>query len=396
MTEIIFVFGLIIFALFFGLFTIVLLLATNWIINTVGATALLACVSVGILVFYLALVNFRRSWSRAVVDLLEFSFVFVGWVISKFATAIRRLGRIIFFMSVVKSLLSQYPGGEFIQDRRDEIVERGIERIENSNKEITDSPETIIQETRNAYDVASRQLSNGEAVLGISLAGVTLLPPDFALVPYSELLSSALTGAILSVALVLVVAIRTSALDIVMIRNPTADQNKKRLALYRDWNQAVAGGTDVVKVFVIMRVMYGISDSSYDFFVDWIIERQYSGEGVGFIELIRELSVPMFIFVLAERSNLTPSEASQQQFGWDVFSWFEFGPSKSKSPPENKNPYIFDSFFNLFVNFKQEVRDAQRKIARQRAKNSDSSPEEVSKDLYGEDVFLNEEEQDEK
>lgn len=380
--------GLLLASIFFGIFPVLLVLAGNWVLETVGIAVFVACVGIAILIFYAALVWFRGSLWKALVDLLEFGLVAVGWVVSKFATAIRRLGAIVSFMSWVKGTLGLYPGRRFIENRREGIVERGIKHVERGDVEITDSREILVQETREAYDEAGRQLSNGEAVLGLSLAGVTLLPPDSPLVPYSELLSSPAVGAGLSIALVFVVAIRLSALDLVLARDPDPTANKARLAVYRDWNQAIAGGTDVVKVFLMFRVMHGISDSAYEFYIDWVFERDINGEGAGKVELIRELPRPVFAFYLAERDDMPPSEASQEMFGWDVFSPFEFGPSEEESPPEDEEPYFLESVLNPALEFKRDIRDMKRATkARQLAEERDMSPEEVSQELYGENVL---------
>jgi hypothetical protein len=180
--------GLLLASIFFGVFPVLLVLTGNWILDTVGIPIFVACVGIAILIFYAALVWFRGSLWKALIDLLEFGMVGVGWVVSKFATAIRRLGAIVSAMSWVKATLGLYPGRRFIENRREGIVERGIKHVESGDVEITDSPETLAQEAREAYDKAGRQLSNGEAVLGLSLAVVTLLPSNIALIAYSELL----------------------------------------------------------------------------------------------------------------------------------------------------------------------------------------------------------------
>ena len=322
------------------------------------------------------------------IDSLEFGLVAVGWIVSKFATAIRRLGSLVSFISYIKAILGLYPGKRFIEDRREGVVERGIDHVERGDVEVTDSRETLVQDTREAYDKAGRQLSNGEAVLGLTLAGVTLLPPKSPLVPHSELLSSPVIGAGLSIALVLVVGIRLSALDLVLVRDPDPAENKARLAVYRGWNQAIAGGTDVVKIFLMLRVMYGISDSAYEFFIDWIFERNLNGEGVGKVELVRELPKAVFAFYLAERDNITPSEASQKLFGWDVFTFFEFGPSEEESSPEDREPYILESSLGQVIGFKREFRDLIRVTkAQQLSEKRDISVEEASLELYDENVL---------
>lgn len=382
------IFGLLLASIIFGIFPVLLVLTADWALDTVGITIFVACVGIAVFIFYVALVWFRKSLWKALINLLEIGLVAVGWVISKFATAIRRLGSLVSFMSYMKGILGLYPGRRFIENRREGVVERGINHVEKGDVEITDCRETLVQETREAYDKAGRQLSNGEAVLGLTLAGVTLLPSGSTLVPYSELLSSPVVGAGLSIALVFVVAIRTSALDLVLVRDPDSTENKARLAVYRDWNQAIAGGIDVVKTFLVLRAIYGISDSAYAFYIDWVFEKDINGEGVGNVELIRELPKPIFAFYLAERDDLPPSEASQKQFGWDVFSYFEFGPSKDKSPPEKKDPYILKSSLPPVIEFKWKIHDVKR-VAKthQLAEKRNISPEEASIELYDENIL---------
>lgn len=388
MGALLFIFGLFLASIFFGTFPVLLAITGSLVLDAVGMVIFVACLGIAFLIFYAALFWFRGSLLKALVHLLEFGLVIVAWVVSKFATAIRRLGSLVSFTSWVKGTLGLYPGRNFIDNRREGIVERGIKHAERGDVEITDSPETLIQETREAYDKAGRQLSNGEAVLGLSLAVVTFMPSDIRLVPYSEVLTSPIVAAGLSIGIVFVVAIRLSALDLVLAHDPEPTESKVRLAVYRDWNQTIAGGADVVKVFVMLRVMYGISDSAYEFFIDWVFERAINGEGAGKIELIRELPKPVFCFYQAERDDISPSEASQKLFGWNVFSSFEFGPSKDKLPPENKNPYIFDSILRPVIERKHELHSVIRvEKVRQLAERRDTSPKEVSTELYGENVL---------
>jgi len=75
-------------------------------------------------------------------------------------------------------------------------------------------------------------------------------------------------------------------------------------------------------------------------------------------------------------------------FGWDVFSSFEFGPSKDESPPENEEPYILESTLHPVLEFKREIRDVKRATkVRQLAEKRDMTPEKVSQELYGENVL---------
>lgn len=313
-------------ALFFGVLPVVLALVISQLLGILGATVLVGLFAVGVTVLYAALVWFRRSLWVALVDIGALCLVTVGWCISKFATAIRKLGTIISFMAWVKAVLGHYPGKDFIKNRREDVVQRGIKYHERGEVEIEDSPETLARDTRQAYDEAGRRLSNGEAAFGLTLASVTLLPPNSPTVPYSELLSSPAVGASLSVALVLVVTLRLSALDMGLVRDPRDSEELARLAVYRDWNRTMSSGAEVVKALLMFRVMRSINDSAYDFYLDWVLEKGINREGARSIELLLELRRPMFAFHIAERESISPSEASSELYGWDVFSEFNFGP----------------------------------------------------------------------
>jgi len=380
--------GFLLGALFFGVLPVVLVLVVSQLLEILGMTVVVGLSAVGVAVLYTALVWFQRSFWKALADVGALCLVTAGWVVSKFATAIRRLGSIISFMSWVKAVLGLYLGKDFIKNRREDVVQRGIEFHERGEVEIEDSPETLARETRQAYDDAGRRLSNGEAVLGLALAGVTLLPFNSAAVPYSELLSSSAVGASLSVALVLVVTLRLSALDMVLVRDPVDSENLARLAVYRDWNKTMSSGAEVVKTLPMFQVMRSINDSAYDFYLDWVFEKDINGEGAGTIELLLELRRPMFAFHIAEREGITPSEASHELYGWDVFSQFSFGPGEGHSPPDEIPTSRFDSALLPFLRLKYEIRDIVRIVkAHQFAEREDMAPEEASRELYGKNVI---------
>jgi hypothetical protein len=284
--------------------------------------------------------------------------------------------------------LGRYPGKDFINNRREEVVQRGIKYHERGDVEIEDSPETLARDTRQAYDDAGRRLSNGEAVLGLTLVGVTLLPSNSPTVPYSELLSSPAVGASLSVALVLVVTLRLSALDMVLVRDPADSEELAQLAVYRDWNRTMSSGAEVVKTLLMFRVMRSINDSAYDFYLDWVFEKDINGEGAGTIELLLELRRPMFAFHIAEREGISPSEASNELYGWDVFSQFSFGPGEDHSPPDKISTSVFDSALLPFLRLKYEIRDTCRIVrAYKFAEKEDIAPEEASRELYNENLI---------
>jgi hypothetical protein len=340
-----------------------------------------------LLVLFIALLWFRRSVVKALIDLGALGLVTIGWLISKFATAVRRLGSIISVMSWIKGALGLYPGKEYIATLREEFVERGVQYHERGDVEIDDSAETLARETREAYNDAGRRLSNGEAALGLALAGVTLLPANVPSVPYSELLSSPAVGATLSVSLVIVVTLRLSALDMILYRDPAESEDLGRLAVYRDWNRAMMSGTEVVKTLLMFRVMRSINDAAFDFYVDWVFERNINGEGAGVLELLLELRRPIYVFNIAKRRGISPSQASRDICGWNVFSQFSFGPGADEPVPDEVLTSRLDSLLASLLVIKYELRDIQRIVrVHWLAENRDMDPEEVSKRLYGKNV----------
>lgn len=378
-------------AVFFVGFTpATLMFALYYVLQEVGAGIPLLFFVVAVSVLYAAFVWFRRSAWAALIDLMGFGLVVVGWAIAKFATAVRRLGFLFSFMSWLKGGLSRYPGEEFIKNRREDVVQQAIKHHERGNVEIEDTPEILAAKTRQAYDDAGRRLSNGEAVLGLSLAAIAFLPLDSMSIPFSAQLSSPITGGFLSIALVFVVALRLSALDMVLVREVSDSENIARLAVYKDWNETMADGTEVVKVFLMFRAMRSISESAYDFYLDWVFERTINGTGVGTLELVHELRKPMFAFQRAEREGITPSEASHEIYGWDVFSEFKFGLGRD-SPAPNEPPHSrLDEVVGTAVEIKGAIKDIWRIIyAYQFAQQNDMEPEEASKQLYGENLIPN-------
>ena len=337
---------------------------------------------------YAALVWFRRSFTKALADLGALCLVAVGWAVSKFATAIRRLGSILSFMSWIKAVLGFYPGRQFIEKRREDIIQRGVEHHNRGNIEINESPEKLAREARQEYDNAGRRLSNGEAILGIALAGVLLLPSNAPRIPFAEMLNSQIIGGVLSVSLVLVVTLRLSVLDMVLIRDPSVEEDIARLAGYREWNRTMSSGAEVVTSFLMFRAMHGINDSTYNFYLDWVFEKNVNGEGAGLIELVYELWRPIFAFHVAARDGMTPTEASHEIFGWNVFSEFSFGPGEESPVQEEKPTSRLDSVLSAVLDLKYEVRNIRRTIRVHKfAEKSDMSPEEASIKLYDENIL---------
>jgi hypothetical protein len=133
-------------ALFFGVLPVVLAFVISQLLGILGATVLVGLSAVGVTVVYAALVWFRRSLWVALVDIGALCLVAAGWGISKFATAIRKLGTIISFMAWVKAVFGLYPGKDFIKNRREDVVQRGVKSHERGEIEIEDSPETLARD----------------------------------------------------------------------------------------------------------------------------------------------------------------------------------------------------------------------------------------------------------
>jgi len=106
------------------------------------------------------------------------------------------------------------------------------------------------------------------------------------------------------------------------------------------------------------------------------------------IELLLELRRPIFAFHIAEREGTSPSEASRELYGWDVFSEFSFGPGENHSPPDKIPTSRFDSVFLPFLGIKYEIRDMVRIVrAHQFAEKENIPPEKASRALYDENVI---------
>lgn len=373
---------------FFGAFPVLLILGLYHVQGLVDTPVLLGLFLVAVIVVYAALVWFRRSFFKALVDLGALGLAAIGWAISKFATAIRRLGSVLSFMSWIKAILGFYPGRQFIEKRREDIIQRGVEHHNRGNIEINDSPETLARKTRQEYDKAGRRLSNGEAILGLALAGVLLLPSNKSGIPFTEMLSSQIVGSVLSVSLVLVVTLRLSALDMVLVRDPSVEEDIARLAGYREWNRTMSSGTEVVKSFSMFRAMHGINDSASDFYLDWVFEKNINGEGAGSIELILELWRPIFAFHISERDEMPPTEASRELFGWNVFSEFSFGPGEEDPVPKEKPISRLDSVLRSVLDLKYGFRNVQQTVRVHKfAEERDMTPEEASIELYDENIL---------
>lgn len=374
--------------LFFGVLPVILVITGHYLLGLIGWVGIAGSVLVFLSVLLAALVSFRGSVMVGIKDFLAFCLVFAGWVVSKIAGAIRRLGSIFSLLTWTIGGLGQYPGRGFIEDRREDLVQRGIRYYEQQSEENKEDPENHARQIRACYANAGRSLSNGEAVLGITLAVVVLLPSSSPITEVVPWIHSPLIIAGLSAALVFIVTIRLAALDLVLIRDPPTSAHPARLAVYAAWNQTMSSGTELVKLLFMIRVVHTISESAYEFYLDWVFDRNFNGNGVGQIELIHELRRPLIAFIFAEWDNVSPVEASKNHFGWNVYGQFDFGPGANDSPVEPVERTHLDSVLLWVLSMKAAIQQIARtshvhRMAREQSKNA----EEVSKELYGENIL---------
>jgi|GEM_PF-3147595 len=367
--------------LLFGFLPVTLVAILYQALEMVGMTVVLGVLATGTLLFYGALAIFRRSLWKALIDLFSFGVFFIGWLISKFATAVRRVGLVITLTSALRNTLNLYPGRQFARNRREEIAERAIKYYERGDVEIDDSAEKIVREIQEEYSEAGRRLSNGESVLALALAGITILPSNSNIVPYASFLNSQTVGAVLSVGLVLVVALRLSALDMALVKNPSPDDHIARLATYRDWNQTLSSGVEVINRMLMFRLMYGISDLAYDFYIDWVFDKNFNGHGAGHLDVFYELRKPIFCFTTAQRRGISPTEASQERYGRNVFADFNFGPGRDESTSHSHTTNTLDRLLEGLIEFRQELK------VHSLAAQENISLEEASMKIYGENIF---------
>lgn len=321
-------------ALFFGVIPVILVVAAHYIVDLIGWGGVVVPILLFLSLLLTALVAYRESIRAGVIDFLAFCVVFVGWIVSKMVVAIRRLGSIFSLFLWITNVLGRYPGKKFIENRREEFVQRGIEYYENGDVEIQSAPEDLARQTREHYANAGRSLSNGEAVLGIALAVLALIPPSSEIIDVVPLLQSPIIISGLSAGVVFVVTLRLAALDLVLVRDVSASVHPARLEVYKAWNQTMSSGTELVKTLFMIRAMHTISQAAYEFYLDWVFDRSFNGDGAGVIEVIDELRRPLFAFIFAEWDNVTPVEASEDRYGKNVFAQFDFWPAENDLPSE--------------------------------------------------------------
>lgn len=387
--------GVLVAALLFGMLPVILIIAGHNVISLTGWIGIALPVLLLLALLTASLVNFRGSFRTGFADVIAIFLAVFGWIVSKFATSIRRIGSVISLFTWITSLFGRYLGTNFVEDRREELVERGIKYYEQGDVDIQSEQEELARQTREHYADAGRSLSNGEAFLGIAIAAIALIPSSTSVIQVFPWIQSPVIIAIISSAVVLVVTLRLAALELVLVRDPPVSAHPVRLAVYEDWNRRMSRGTELVQTLLMIRAIHAISPDAYDFFIDWIFERNFGEGSAGKIELLYELRQPIIAFHFADRNNVSPVEAAEDRYGWNVFAEFDFGPGAEDPAPESIEQTTLDGLFQSLLSIKADIRRVSHIVhVHQVAIEEDRAPEVVSRELFGENILRSDEEQD--
>ncbi|QLG62644.1 hypothetical protein [Halorarum salinum] len=262
----------------------------------------------------------RKSPTGAMTVYLSLWFVGVNWVLSRLSEVAYLSGRLIPISQIFEWFLHLYLSRDFIENTRENVVQRGADYIERGevDVEMDRSGKELVQEAQAHADRAGIPLSNGEMIIGVAFAMISIRTPPFAWAN-----PPTWVGVVLSVTLVVVVMLRSTAVDALLYRSPSVDEGVARLYAIRAWNSQVASGLSAWYKLTQIRGMTEISEEAYYFYLDWVLRERIMGSGVTKYSVLR-LRKPIISFIIAEVDDITPSEASLQLFDQDVFTSPEF------------------------------------------------------------------------
>jgi len=276
------------------------------------AYSLPVLVAAGTVVFTLILLtvslySIRKSVPRTLLDLFALPLISLAWAISILAGVIRYTGMVFRFTALYQLLFDFYPGSGFAHDRREEFIERGISHIDRGIVEVERTPDELTTEIRALYNDSGRQLSDGEAFFGFSLAVVGY----FSLGPEP-------TTTALSLGLALAAATRVTALDTIMFADPDSDEDPKRLRMMLAWNQAMSNGAKIVSALAIFRFIRSVDVRLYEFYLDHTFDRTLEGDSLSKKEVPSTFLFPFVAIIKAKMDGVDPSVASHELYGMDV------------------------------------------------------------------------------
>lgn len=245
-------------------------------------------------------------------DSLTILSVGVSSALSTFVNRIEWIGTLPSPRLGFKSLFSLYPGLTFTRQLRKEFVEIMEGYVKSGEIDVEKSPETLAREVREAYDNAGQLLSDGEGNLALVLAVISIIPflPE-AVSPPDWILPPEWSGAVLSITLLVAVGLRQAALDVVLFQDAAESEGKARLAAMSGWNHHMSNGAKIVQSLAIFKAVDSISPRAFQYYIEWVIEESLTEEGVDTFDVLRQWKVLMCL-VIADRRDITPTEASQQ------------------------------------------------------------------------------------
>lgn len=274
----------------------------------------------------------RRSVTGAFAVFLSIGFVGFSWFLSRFSKLADSLGRLFPCSQIFSWLLTLYPGQNFIERTREDIVQRGAEYIEEGkvDVEMDRSGTQLVNEAHMHAKRAGIHLSNGEVFIGIVLAVISIRP-----FPFTWVNPPTWVGAVLSVTFVVVVMLRLTAVNALLYHQPTLDQGIARLHVMRDWNNAVSNGVSAWWYLTLIRAMTNVSEDGYHFYLDWVLREAIVGSGADKLDVWVSLWKPLRSFNEADVRGITPSEASKLLYGVDVFASPKFADLGYADAPIN-------------------------------------------------------------
>lgn len=318
MNIIIILVGLLIGIRLFGIFPFVIGFLLHSVIQYTGTVAFASFIGILLALLFIVLSCIHRSLWQAIGNMSQLSALVVGVILSIFSRGIFRLGYFAPVNQLIGRLVARYPGEGFAEKLREDAVQRRAEYIEQTDCEINRTSQELTDEARRICDLVNRRMANGEGAFAIALA-------VFSIVTWvsSRLTLPSEVGAVLSFVLVITVLLHLTILNFLMYRNPASDEEIHRLVAIVEWNQATANA-NVLKAIPMFRILWAISDQAYNFYLDWVLRETHNGEEVNRTKVVLKLRKPLRAFVKAEIEDITPSEASIEVYGKDVFTTPEF------------------------------------------------------------------------
>lgn len=293
-------------------------IAAYGIIQNYGITPLLLMVAGVSVLLFIALYDRHQSTTKAGYNILLIWSTVPAWLLSKTASAIRFIGGVFPFNSVYERIFSFIVGQQAVLDRRERIIEIGIELIESGEVEVDQTREELEEAIRRTYDESGRKISNGEAAFGFALAGVGMFQ-----------IGSPILMTLLSISLALSVAIRVTALQRVMFRNPSLVDQKSELAVMLGWNKAMGDGAEILKFFTISKAMVAIDQDVYEVYSNHIARKSVKKGRANFSDLL-DLYRPMMVLYRSKNRDEGPIATSFDLYGENVFDGIYYEPPKEE------------------------------------------------------------------